>query len=350
MEKIGAKSIIICCPGNVISGGVNSLHNLCKALNKCGFDAKMFYVEPDDLVLQNHQITSYSVKRQYQIEDRTDILIVVPETMVQFLFQFKKSQKMVYWLGLNYFFKNPSWRFPFNIKLLRKLISCRSYTGFSSGIVENAKRKLNEFAKSHLDIWNGEVIHLSNSYFVADYCKRKGAPNSYVLHNPIREEFYKNECIINREKIILFGPKTPKKIIYNLKRELPDFQIHRLIKMPITKVHDLMSKAMVFAEFGNYSGRDRMPREAAMLGCIVFMNTRGSAVFTEDYDIPDFYKIADTYQNTNLIVNRIKQSVNQFDSHIVDFVAFKDQLITERKEFFNQTKAIFNTIFQNEKV
>jgi hypothetical protein len=348
--EINKQTIIICCPGNVISGGVNSLHNLCRSLRLGGFNAAMYYLTPDEKVLANIQITSYSVERVASLTDDENTLVIVPETMVQLLMGLKKAHKMVYWLGLNYFFKNPTWRFPFNIKLCRKLISCRSYSGYSAGAFENLKRRLNEYAKSHLNIWGDDVVHLTNSYFVANYCQQKGSPNTYVLLNPIRDEFYEVTPSPNRDKLILFGPKTPKRIINKLRRELPAFKIVRLKGLPITEVHQLMSKAMVFAEFGNYSGRDRMPREAAMLGCCVYMNTRGSAAFSEDYDIAAHYKIADTPNNTSIIVDRIKQTVFDYDTHVKQFETFKEQLRKEKIGFARETERVFTAILKNEKI
>jgi hypothetical protein len=340
-------TITICCPGNVISGGVNSLHNLCRSLIDNNYNASMYYVNPNEATLKHPQIATYNAPRTLQLTDSANTLVIVPETMVPLITSLRHAKKMVYWLGLNYFFKNPTWRFPFNIKLIRKLISCRSYTGFSSGNIENVKRRLNEYAKSHLNIWNSSIIHLSNSHFVADYCRRKGASNVFVLHNPIRDEFYNHTPTAQREKIILFGPKTPNRILKKTRKKLSDFQIIRLKKMPLTEVFELMSKAMIFAEFGNYSGRDRMPREAAMLGCIVFMNTRGSAAFSEDYDIPAYFRIADSKSNHNLIVDRIGYCTQNYKNQLEKIEPFIKQLINERTNFDKRTKDILSYIIKN---
>ncbi len=343
------KSIIICCPGNVITGGVNSLHNLCKALTANHYNAYMYYVDADETVLNDFQITSYQVNRIHYLNDSHDTLVVVPETMISLILQLQKAQKVVYWLGLTYYFKNPTWRFPFNLKLIRKLIACRSYDGYSSGSLEITKRRLNEFAKSHLNLWNGNVIHISNSHFVGNYCRQKGSPHTYVLHNPIRQEFYTHQLNFkNREKLILFGPKTPQKIIRRLKKHLPEFSIIRLKKIPFNRVVELMSKAVIFAEFGNYSGRDRMPREAAMLGCNIFMNTRGTAAFEDDYNIPREYTIADSPDNILIILQQLTNCALNYKDHIVNFGDFRNQLIEENKNFTSNTLNIFQEIIKDE--
>jgi len=338
-------TIIVFSPGNILSGGVNSLHNLCMALCKNNYEASMHYINPIDSILNDIQITSYNNIHTKEVIDIESNLIIVPETMVAQFDQYPKSAKMIYWLGLNYFFKNLTWRFPFNLKPFRKMISCRSYSGYSSGIIESKKRKLNEFAKSHLDIWDEQIIHLSNSHFVAQYCRDKGSPNTFVLHNPIRQEFYDFKTDFqNREKIILFGPKTPNRIIRKLKQKLPDFSIIRLKKLKLAEVFDLMSKAMIFAEFGNYSGRDRMPREAAMLGCIIFMNTRGTAALEEDYNTPRKYCITDSNENLSFIIEQLSQCAENYNQYYADFNDFREQLISENKNFLSKTDEVFREI------
>ncbi len=342
------KTIVICCPGNALTGGVNSLHNLCKALMASGFNAYMYYVNADETKLKNYQITSYKINRIYHLNDSSDTLVVVPETMVTLALQLKKAKKVVYWLALNYFFKKPTWRFPFSLKLFRKLISCRSYDGYSSGILETTKRRLNEFSKSHLDMWNGDVIHLSNSNFVANYCRKKGSPHTYVLHNPIREEFYNHQPNFNnREKLILFGPKTPKFIIWRMRKYLPEFSIVRIRKTPFEQVVELMSKAVVFAEFGNSPGRDRMPREAVMMGCNIFMNTRGAAAFEDDFNIPRKYTIPDSPGNIKYILQQLTNCALNYHDHIGDFDNFRNQLREEKRDFISNAKETFNKIIKN---
>lgn len=51
-----------------------------------------------------------------------------------------------------------------------------------------------------------------------------------------------------------------------------------------------MSKSKVYIDFGNHPGKDRIPREAAISGCIVITGKRGAAAFAEDVCIPETYK------------------------------------------------------------
>jgi len=336
------KKIIICSPGDVlISGGVNSLHNLCKALVENGYNASMYYLNPKQEVINSEYYLSYNVTRSNVINDDSETLLIVPETLVPYLFYYKNAGKMVYWLGLSLFMKTPTWKSPFHIKLFRKLIKCRSYFGYSTGSIEEYKRKLNEYAKSHLPIWNGDVLHACNSDFVAGYCRNKGI-EAFVLHNPVRDEFYDDTTLLaKREKIILLGPKTSRSLINKLKKTCHGFSIVKIKKMPSQKVFELMSKAMIFVEIGNFSGRDRMPREAALRGCIVITNTRGSASNQTDYNFNKSYKIEES--DITSIVRKVSECINDYESHFANQLSFREQLINERNQFYLNTDKVFST-------
>ncbi len=335
------KKIVVCSPGDVlISGGVNSLHNLCRALGQSGYDASMYYINPQEEIVGSSYYKAYGVKRLKEIEDTSDSLVIVPETLVPFLFEYKNVGKMIYWLSLPFYFKTPPWKAPFDIKLFRSLVKCKSYYGYSSGKIEDLKRRISEYAKSKLNIWDGSILHLSNSYLVADYCKSKGV-EGYVLHNPIRDEFYDTSTVQQeREKIVLFGPKTQRSWMRKASRKLPEFQFIKLKRMPSDQVFELMSKAMAFIEIGKFPGRDRMPREAAMRGCVVITNTRGTAGNDKDFKLTEDYRIVETKRKE--IVRMIEDVATNYEKHYQKQAGFREELIEEKNNFRLKSEQIFD--------
>jgi hypothetical protein len=165
-----------------------------------------------------------------------------------------------------------------------------------------------------------------------------------MLHNPIQDEYYDEagNPALKRQKVI-FGPKTPKMLIA-LCRWRFSFEIVRLKHLSPDLVKQHMKEAMVFAEFGNNSGRDRMPREAALLGCTVFANTRGSAAVNRDMPIPEHYKIPDKWINYPDIMRRLKYCVVHYTSVKNDFREYVKALEEERMNFPAEVKRIFTEI------
>ena len=62
-------------------------------------------------------------------------------------------------------------------------------------------------------------------------------------------------------------------------------------KLSPEQVQAMLKKAKVYIDFGGHPGMDRIPREAALAGCIVVTNREGSAAFRQDVPIPSQYKI-----------------------------------------------------------
>ncbi len=337
--------IYIYCPGNVISGGVYSLHHLCTGLILSGFNAHMVYHNIDPEVINHPNICSFQAPYASHIEDAPENMLIVSETEIQYLNGFRSVKKVVYWLGLNNYFKKPPFRKPFHIKLLRKLIQCRNYSGYSSGLSENMKRRLSWWMKKDDIVWKSGIIHLSNSYYVAEVLKAKGIMKTYIIHNPVIDSFYvQNEKKIIKKNKIVFGPKTPKLLIF-LSRLILNCEIVRLkhISPEDAKLH--MEEAMIFAEFGNNSGRDRMHREAALLGCIVFSNTRGSAAIKEDMPIPEAYKIPDAIWNFPQILKRLRKALMNYHACKSDFIEYTHYLQKEKSSFPATIKSVFTEIF-----
>lgn len=341
------KEIIIFCPANIITGGVNSLHNLCASLNKNGFNAKMFYVDRNEKIVENPLIKSYNVEEYNGVLDTESQIIIVPETMTYRLSEFKNAIKVVYWLSLKYYFKNPVWKSPFDIKLLRKLISCSSYYGYSKSFFETFKRTLNEYAKGKLNIWSNDFIHLSNSFHVAEYCKSKGAQNTFVIQNPVRDEIYKKEIIPGKRKnIILVGYRTSKFLIFLLKIYLRKYNIIRLKNIPYNELVDLMTESKLFIELGVNPGRDRMPREAGLLGCAVIVGKRDSYTNRQDYNIENQYIVPARFMNFLKIMKLSKEITSNYDFHITKFKNYKEQLINEKQNFDKNVTSVFSEIIK----
>lgn len=335
------------CPGNVISGGVNSLLNLCMSLNRNGFSARVSFYDIDNKIINSDLVKSYNLK-YYQGElDLENHIIVVPETQTVRISKFTKATKMVYWLGLLYYYKNPEWKFPFNYKLIRKLIACHSYAGYSNGIFELTKRRLNEYAKSKINIWTDDYIHLSNSYFVTDYCKNKGAKFAYTIQNPVHDEFYNTKFVQERKKYILFGQRTSDVFITIAKLFFKNFKVLKLKRMTHKDIVKYLSEAMVFVELGINHGRDRLPREAALLGCVVFMNRRGSSSNKLDYNIDKYYLLQNNVFNYFRILHKIKNAITHRRKHIDKQSSLRNQLIEEKNNFDTNVQNVFKQLIMN---
>jgi len=307
----------------------------------------MFYYEKNLKFLNNTIIKEFNLPYVDKIDDSPDNIIIIPETLSDLINLYPRSKKIVYWLTLYYFFKTPSHRFPLNIKPLRKIFSCSSYYGHTKTIFHKISQKINYWNKSISPVWNNDVIHISNSYFAADFIENVMLKKTYILHNPVRDEFYNNLSENSRDKIILFGQKTKKRVVRYVQKKFPDFICIRLKRKDIIEVINLYKKSILFIEMGNFPGRDRMPREAVLSGCVVLISLTGSAAYNNDFNLPDYYKINTNKKYLPLLVKKIKHITSDYLYHYHNMQQFLDDLRIEKDSFNDKVKDIFDKIISD---
>lgn len=93
-----------------------------------------------------------------------------------------------------------------------------------------------------------------------------------------------------KEDVVLYNPKKGAAFTKALREMAQDLRWVPLIGMTTEEMRSCMSKSKVYIDFGNHPGKDRIPREAAISGCIVITGKRGAAAFAEDVCIPETYK------------------------------------------------------------
>ena len=336
--------VFIFSPTDIVSGGVNSLHILCKSLINNHIKVRMFYENPSSDFLNNPIIKAFNVPYTSHLEDISSNLLIVPEAMTSMLQHYKQINKMVYWLGIYFYFKKPAYRFPLNFKPLRKIFTCTDYFGNSRSFFHTLAKKINYWNKKHDPIWSNGTLHMSNSFYAADFIKSMGVQNVFVLHNPIRQEYYNQEPSSIRLKKILFGPKTPKWVFRKIKTENADFECIRLKHIAAAEVKKLYGEAQLFVELGNFAGRDRMPREAVLSGCVILSSRNGSANYYNDLQLPDYYKINTHQKYTADLIEKTKNITGNYTSHYANMKPYVDYLIEENQNFDKVVSEIFERI------
>ena len=112
--------------------------------------------------------------------------------------------------------------------------------------------------------------------------------------------------------------------------------------MSISEVQELLLKSKIYIDFGNHPGRDRFPREAALFGCSVITNKKGSAKNKVDVNIIEEYKFQDESElELNKIVDLINDITINFKSHHDNFNSYRTTILKDEKRFDLELKKIF---------
>ena len=104
-----------------------------------------------------------------------------------------------------------------------------------------------------------------------------------------------------------------------------------------------LRRAKIYLDLGNHPGKDRLPREAAMAGCCVITNQRGSAYFDADVPTPHKYKIDDRKSDYILNFQEFASSIfTNFDCHSAEFSHYRSLIAQERTLFESQVRKAFS--------
>jgi hypothetical protein len=103
------------------------------------------------------------------------------------------------------------------------------------------------------------------------------------------------------------------------------------------QVIETLARSKVYIDFGHHPGRDRIPRESAILGNCVITNYLGSAGFYNDIPIESKYKISDFSKIGDLI----NKCFGDFGYMINDYSLYRSSIINQKEQMQNLVKQYF---------
>jgi hypothetical protein len=316
----------IICPENHVTGGTEALHQLADGLTVVGQQARICYARQGKagIVLVDsdtpHPFCEY-VAIKGEFEDISDAIVIVPETMVAFARNVRQAKIIIWWLSVDFYLgrDGENWlvdRFRYCKKLITGEITWWP--------------KLRHFT------------HAAQSKYATEYLREHGI-ESFPLSDYINRSFSVNASQRQlRHPRVLFNPRkglSRSRKIISLLGETVDFI--PLVGLSRQELYALLAESMVYMDFGLHPGKDRLPREAAISGCVVLANRRGSANFREDLPIDDIFKIDDRQIGfEDAAAKRILEVLKNFKSYLEGQQTLRDAIFNEREKFLNEIRVI----------
>lgn len=323
------KQIVIVCPGGGATGGVELLHQLAHTLNENKVASKILYYPFN----KNHSVVpqylKYSVSQiDYKEAINSDSLFVVSETCSHFVNKFGPSRTMIWWMSVDNYVA--SGRLIYAIKC-----------GFNPFSYQNIYKR---------NLINNVVCNLVQSEYARAFLQKFHINNIINLSDYINDDFTAAAAKINisaKKDVILYNPAkgfgVTKKLI-NLSRQnfIPISGLRR------DEVIKLMLNSKLYIDFGNHPGKDRIPREAATLGCVVLTNQRGSAKYYEDVPISDAYKLDDFSDDFSSRASKaIDEILTNFDQHFSHFEGYRKSILNEKERFNSDVIKLIEFLGEN---
>lgn len=243
----------------IATGGPEATHQLSDALIEQGFDARLVYFKWPDLARGPliefpayegfaPEYARYKVKLARSAPDEEGAVIVLPETLAHLVPFYAKAKVLVWWLSVDNAF------------------------GALSGVNLNYLRRPNVYhaSQSRYAETFTQALQLNSLGMLSDYTVDL---TEYAIPLPMAE----------RPKLVAFNAR-PDKVIADLEAigaeiaaldpEIRCIAIHGMSRPEIAAV---FAAARVYVDLGNFPGKDRLPREAASMGCASLRFHAGAA-------------------------------------------------------------------------
>ena len=322
------KNIYMLCPPRTESGGPEACHQLVGEMCNLGIRANLIYYKKKRTILNlkgkldksvkgnviftpNYlnptpkSYDCYGVSFSNKIIDDEKNLLILPENMLQLVNFGKRIQKAIWWLS-----------------------------------IDNALMAISKL--QNIAILRSEIFHFYQSEYARQFLELLNFENSFSLSDYISEKIILSRGEeIPREKIVAYNPKKGFDFTKKLIQNFPEINFIPLINMSKDEVCTTLKKASVYVDFGDHPGKDRIPREAALLGCCVITSKNGSAKFSEDVQIPDEFKFKKNSDNLEEIGRAIYECIENYSIQNAKFDTYRYKIEKEKKIFVEEIKSTF---------
>jgi hypothetical protein len=312
------KRFVVACPRNSSTGGPEALHQLVAALSSGPVDAFLWDPYSDgEPTEEDHYFAQYKVQWT-QTEPTVGDVLVVPEVMGELIPRFYGNcQCIFWWLSVDNFYSAD--KYP--IEILIQLFP--------------------------------QVIHVAQSHYASEFLRHQGISEVLMLTDYINQEFIAKHQELsslsqNQKRDFDVAINTAKGFdrVSKVMTNSQDIKYVLLENMTREEVISNLSSSRIYLDLGTHPGTDRIPREAALLGCVIVTNTRGSAGNQIDVAINrDLFKYSDEDLGFEVTIqDGIRRFLKSLDDAISQQKNYVEWIIEAKNRFENEVSALIDQI------
>lgn len=330
--------IYVLAPYKYTTGGVELSHQLVDYLRNKNQEAYIVYIE-NLKISENQNITkaynAYNIKTTKVIEDSPNNIVILPEIYFEFIIKLNNIQIGCWWMSVDNYYRSSNILdnlcFEKNmvnrIKILKRYI-CGDIYKYKNSIklLHNEEHRIIHFYQSHYAQYHLYSLGMSKVLPLSDYINSE-------IENEIND--------VPKENIILYNPKKGLKFTQKIISNMLDFKFIPLQGFNRNELNGIFDKAKLYIDFGEFPGKDRLPREAAIHRCCIISGKNGASFFYEDLPIKEKYKFDTKSKNISNICTRIKEVLLYYDKCIKDFENYRNIICKEKNIFYNEIEDIF---------
>ena len=305
-------NVLMMCPANVATGGVESIHKFAYELNKIkNMDVKIYYVNLKSSNPQPPEYAEYGIDYVTELPEGYKDVIIFPDIWANRVNDeiYKDCIKAINWAGVDvYYWNNP---------------------------IETQ----GDFLKQK------DVIHLVQMQYAKDHLMERGVKENHIIHvsDVPNKLFYEDYEEVPRNNLVLFNPLKVtdfQRLVMNRAKGM-NIAFKPLEHLTREQMAQAMREAKLYIDFGVFSGRERIPREAVLSGCCVLTSRSGCAEYYEDVALDDKWKFeVSEPNNVANVLNTMLDILRHYDECKNEFDSYRKSLRKDREDLPKDCKKI----------
>lgn len=279
--------LVVVCPANAVTGGPEAMHQLVHIANHVerGSAAILYWPFAPHTTPQPYQ--HYVCPKILRDQVPEDALVVFPEIWPEMAHTFK-NRCALWWLSVGNF-------------------------------GTHGQRNLDKIS-----------LHLCQSEYAWDHVRDKGKRmmlTDWVSVQPVLRE---------RQPQVVVNPAKDAGLLRPFVQS-GRFQVAELGGMDSQGVSEVLHASKVYVDFGRHPGRDRLPREAALAGCLVMSTYIGSATYWEDMPLSNWYK----FETLDEVIGKVAELMDR-ESPSASQLVYQGWVAKNRSVFEREVKELLD--------
>lgn len=289
--------IVAMCPAGAVTGGPEAIHQLVDMANRVDSNsAAICYLPNDGSATTPTPYEKYNTPIILREDVANDSIVVIPELWPYMVNDFS-NKCALWWLSVD------------------------------------------NFVCGDTSVLDKYSYHLTQSAYAYHHVNEVLNKSAMMLTDYINQDMMQKKSI-DKVKRIAVNPAKGSDLIEEFCLRNKNLDVFRIQGMSKNQICEELEKSMLFIDFGHHPGKDRMPREAAAMGCVVMARRIGAAQFNDDLPIHEIYKF-NKVDEISEIVNKI---LYNYDFHFAQQAQYQISVSNQETLFQNEVSEFLATI------
>jgi hypothetical protein len=276
-------------PRGTRSGGPEALHQLVDALRSAGVSAHLVADRRSRRRDRVPDYDRYDAPETDRLVDEPGEVVIAPETYLPQLLRLRHARVHCWWLSID----NATW-----FRAERYTAAVRA--GLADPVRLREVRAYGYLLQRTVTPWRRQAArigHLTQSHYAREFLHQRLGVRSEMLGDYLPGAdtalVPSHHTDAGSGPTVAFNRNKGARLAARVRAELgAEVAWAPLSGLPPDAVRERLRQASVYLDLGPHPGKDRMPREAALEGCVTLVARRGSGAHDLDVPLPAEHKIS----------------------------------------------------------